>query len=118
LDFDETAALGNNARVAVRKNTGADVGTRRRLNFIEGTNVTMTIADDSGSEEIDITINSSGGGGGAPTTAQYVVLALDATLSAERVLVATNNLFATDGGANGNISIKQSFARTFAFMGA
>lgn len=51
--------------VTVRKNTGADVGTRSRLNFIEGTNVTMTIADDAGSDEVDITITSSGSGGAA-----------------------------------------------------
>jgi hypothetical protein len=63
LDFDETAALGNNARVTIRKNSGSDVGTRRRINFIEGSNVTLTIADDSGSEEVDVTIASSGGGG-------------------------------------------------------
>lgn len=44
------------ARVQVRKNTGAtDVGARRRLNFIEGTNVTFTITDDATGEEIDIT---------------------------------------------------------------
>lgn len=49
--------------MTVRKNTGADVGTRPRLNFIEGSNVTLTVADDAGSTEIDITIASSGGGG-------------------------------------------------------
>jgi hypothetical protein len=49
--------------VTVRKNTGADVGTRSRLNFIEGTNVTLTVADDAGSDEVDITIASSGGSG-------------------------------------------------------
>jgi hypothetical protein len=67
LDFDETATLGNNARVMVRKNTGADVGARRRLNLIEGTNVTLTVADDAGSEEVDVTIAATGGGGGYAT---------------------------------------------------
>jgi hypothetical protein len=64
IDFDETVTLGNNARVAVNKNSGATVGTRRRLNFIEGANVTLTIADDAGNEEVDVTIAASGGGGG------------------------------------------------------
>lgn len=64
LDFDETATLGNNARVAVSKNSGATVGTRRRINFIEGSNVTLTVADDSGNEEVDVTIASSGSGSG------------------------------------------------------
>ncbi len=63
LDFDETAALGNNARITVRKNGGADVGTRRRVNLIEGSNVTLTVTDDSANEEIDVTITASGSGG-------------------------------------------------------
>jgi hypothetical protein len=49
-------------KVTVRKNTGADVGSRKRLNFIEGTNVTLTVADDGGGDEIDITIAAAGGG--------------------------------------------------------
>lgn len=62
LDFDETVALGNNARVAVAKNSGATVGTRRRLNLIEGTNVTLTVTDDAGGEEVDVTIAAASGG--------------------------------------------------------
>jgi hypothetical protein len=49
-------------KVTVRKNTGADVGTRQRLNFIEGSNVTLTVADDAGSSEVDITIAASAPG--------------------------------------------------------
>lgn len=64
LGFDQTAALGNNARVAVRKNSGAVVGTRRQVNLIEGANVTLTVTDDAGSEEVDVTIAAAGGGGG------------------------------------------------------
>jgi hypothetical protein len=52
------------ARLTVRKNSGADVGSRRRLNFIEGTGVTLTIADDSANEETDVTITSTPAGGG------------------------------------------------------
>lgn len=54
--LDQTAALGNVARTTVRRNTGADVGSRRRLNLIEGTNVTLTVADDAANEEVDVTI--------------------------------------------------------------
>lgn len=46
--------------VTIRRNTGADVGTRSRLNFIEGSNVTLTVADDAGSDEVDVTIAASG----------------------------------------------------------
>lgn len=67
IGFDSTAALDNAARVAVNKNSGATVGTRRRINFIEGANVTLTIADDAGNEEVDVTIAASGGGGGGGT---------------------------------------------------
>lgn len=57
-----TGSMDGNARVAVEKN-GTVVGTRRAINFIEGSNITLTVADDSGSEEVDVTIASSGGGG-------------------------------------------------------
>ncbi len=57
--------LDATARVAVRKNSGgADVGARRRLNLIEGSNITLTVADDPAGEEVAITIAASDGGGG------------------------------------------------------
>lgn len=69
IGFDQTVALGNNARVAVSKNSGATVGTRRRINLIEGTGVTLTIADDAGNEEVDVTIASAATAGTVtPTT--------------------------------------------------
>ena len=49
--------------VTVEKN-GTAVATRRNINFIEGTNITLTIADDSANDEVDITITAAGGGGG------------------------------------------------------
>lgn len=61
LALDQTAALGNNARVAVSKNSGATVGTRRRVNLIEGANVTLTVADDAANEEVDVTIAAASG---------------------------------------------------------
>lgn len=45
-------------------------------------------------------------GGGAPTDAQYVVLATNGDLSAERVLTGTaNKITITDGGADGNVTL-------------
>lgn len=41
---------------------GALVGTRKRVNLIEGTNVTMTVADNAGSDRVDVTINSTAAG--------------------------------------------------------
>ena len=50
-------------------------------------------------------VGGSGGGGGAPTGAQYVTLATDATLTAERVLTAGAGISITDGGAGGPVTI-------------
>ena len=43
------------ARTIVR-NAGTTVGTRRGINFIAGSNVTLTIADDAANEDVDVTI--------------------------------------------------------------
>jgi hypothetical protein len=49
---------------AVRKNsTGSDF-RRGRINFIEGSNITLTVTDDSTNNEVDVTITGSGGGSG------------------------------------------------------
>ncbi|RMD50718.1 hypothetical protein D6827_03550, partial [Candidatus Parcubacteria bacterium] len=49
------------------------------------------------------------GGGGAPTSATYVTLSTDATLTAERTLTGTTNeIDITDGGANNNVSLSIS----------
>lgn len=38
------------------KKTGSDVGTRNALNFIEGAGVTLTVADNAGSDRVDVTV--------------------------------------------------------------
>jgi hypothetical protein len=50
-------------------------------------------------------IDGGGGGGGAPTSAQYVTLATDATLSNERVLTAGANVTLTDAGAGSTVTV-------------
>jgi hypothetical protein len=55
--------LDANARVTVKQD-GTVVGTRRAINFIAGTNVSLSISDDPTNEEVDITISAVGGGGG------------------------------------------------------
>jgi hypothetical protein len=49
--------------------------------------------------------NAGGGGGGAPTGAQYVTLATDATLTGERVLTAGKDITLTDGGAGNALTV-------------
>jgi hypothetical protein len=54
------ATADTNARVAVAKNTDStSTGTRRRIRFIEGTSVSITVADDPANEEIDVTISAA-----------------------------------------------------------
>jgi hypothetical protein len=50
----------------------------------------------------------SSGSGGAPTTAQYLVLAFDATLTDERRFLPSSNFSGVDGGPNGNYSFDLS----------
>jgi hypothetical protein len=47
----------------------------------------------------------TGGGGGAPVSAQYLTLALNGTLSAERRFVPRAGLEATDGGVNADYTL-------------
>lgn len=62
----------------------------------------LYIKDDAGSET-DLT---AAGGGGAPDSAEYLVLGLNGGLTNERVLVPTEGIQGTDGGAGGNYTIK------------
>jgi hypothetical protein len=50
-------------KVIVRKNSAGSDFIRRRLNLIEGSNVTLTVADDSANNEVDVTIAAASGGG-------------------------------------------------------
>lgn len=51
------------------------------------------------------TPSSGGGGGGAPTTATYVTMTLNGTLTGERVLTVDSTLSLVDGGANGPVTL-------------
>jgi hypothetical protein len=69
--LDPSALLDNNARLKVYKNSVA-VGVRRSINFIEGTNITLTVTDDNPDEEVEVTIDASGGGGSGLTHPQVM----------------------------------------------
>jgi hypothetical protein len=65
-DLDNSSSAGTSSELARGDHThkrdvrvakaGTDVGTRNRLNFIQGTGIVLTVTDDSGNDEIDITI--------------------------------------------------------------
>jgi hypothetical protein len=77
--YDPPGAAGSS--VDVRKNSTGSTFTRSRINFIEGSNVTLTVADDAGNDEVDVTIAaSSGGGGGGLTLLEQHTASASATL--------------------------------------
>jgi hypothetical protein len=93
-----TNALGVVANTTNQKveimNNGTSVGTRKTVNFIPGTNVTYTIADNGGSDRVDVTINSSGGGGSASaagTTGQVQFNGGSSTFAADAALYWDNS---------------------------
>lgn len=73
-----------------------------------GTNVTITDTEVGGILEVTIAASGGGGGGGAPTTASYVTLGTDGTLTNERVLTAGSNISIVDGGAGSTVTISAS----------
>jgi len=60
---------------------------------------------------------AGGAGGGAPTTATYVTISLDGTLSAERTLAVGTDLILTDAGANAAVTISAEPLIGLALMG-
>ncbi len=71
-----TDALTGNLDATARHNVlkaGTLIGTRRGLNLIQGTNVTLTMTDDSANERVNVTVDAAAGGGG--TTATFVQIA-------------------------------------------
>jgi len=81
---------------------GTLVGTRRELNFIDGTGISIDVVDDTPTNRTNVTINQSGG---VSSSAQFVCLAVDGSLSNERVLTAGTGINITDGGAGGNVTL-------------
>ena len=80
------------------KDEGISLGFAPNLNFV-GAGVTAATSGDT------VTVTIPGGGGGAPSTAQYLVLALDAALPNERRFVPSSNLSPTDGGPGGDYTL-------------
>ena len=75
-------------------NGGTLVGTRREVNFIPGSNVTLTISDNAGSNRVDVTIAASTGGavGGSGTANTVPKFTASTTLGDSPITTAGNNI--------------------------
>lgn len=71
---------------------GVEVGTRRRLNLIQGSNVTLTVVDNPGSDRVDATIAASGGPSETPVGFAFAANAASLDVSVARNYAATNTL--------------------------
>lgn len=80
------------------QDNGTALPIRSVLDFI-GASITDDLQNDR------TQISYGGGGGAAPINATYLVVSLNGSLTAERVLVAGDGLVSTDGGANGNFTM-------------
>jgi hypothetical protein len=84
--------------------------TQRVATFAAGSGISLsTQATTGASDEVVLTISATGsgggGGGGAPTTAKYVTLGTDASLTNERVLTAGSNISIVDNGSGGSVVV-------------
>lgn len=78
-------------------------GTPLVIDAAAGTGGTLYYMDTAGAVQ-----SISGGGGGAPVGASYLTLAVNATLTSERVLTAGTNITFVDTGAGGTLTINAS----------
>ena len=107
--------VSGNVGIAVTPNTtnqqvrvdanGTFTAQRPEINFIAGSGVTITQADNSGADRVDTTIAVSVGAGGAPVGDEFLVLAYDATLTGARTIAAGSGILLTDGGAGNNLTV-------------
>ena len=84
-----------------------DISPLTAIGTTDPANDLLIIEDVTDGSIRKVTPNNLGitGGSGAPTTASYLVISADATLSAERVITMGSGLAASDGGANGAYTI-------------
>lgn len=102
IRLEELAANGNNY-VAWRAPDALSGDFVFRTPDGYGTNNYVLHTDGAGNTFWD---TDDGAGGGAPVDAQYLMVALNGTLTNERVLVGTSNeISVNDGGANGNFTL-------------
>jgi len=79
---------GSSQKVRIAK-AGTEIGNRNTVNFIEGANVTLTIADNAGSNRVDVTVAATGGGGGGGWVDDGTVVRLETATDRVSIGVAS-----------------------------
>ncbi len=82
----------------------------------DGANDYVMTYDASASAHKKVLINNLPSAGGAPTSATYVTLTTNGSLSAERTLAVGTGLSLTDGGANNNATVALSGGKQTAWI--
>jgi len=78
---------------------GSKKGLRPTLNFVAGTNASLTVADNSSTDSMDVTIGTSFTYVPAPQNATYLLLSANSDLPYARTFTPGTSLAITDGGA-------------------
>jgi hypothetical protein len=109
LSIDRTLAVTNDSTVQRLEvaTSGVLQGTRKRINFISGTNATVAAVDDSSNNKVDVTVSATGltlatGGG------QEGIVTVNDASGATNLSLATGNVF--------NVTLSGNV--TFSFSGA
>jgi hypothetical protein len=80
--------------------TGTQMPLRSNINFLGA-----TVTDDITNDRINVSIGGGGGSGAAPANAEFVVVALNGSLTADRRINPRNGLLSSDLGANNDYVI-------------
>lgn len=72
VGYTSSGILDANARVNIEK-SGTSIGTRRSVNFIAGTNITINATDDSINEAVNVTVSASGSASGLSLNRFYSI---------------------------------------------
>lgn len=67
-----TIADNTSTQKVIVAKAGSTVGTRDKINFIEGSGVTLTITDNVAGDRVDVTVAATGGGTGTVTSVSVV----------------------------------------------
>lgn len=118
LSADRTLAVSSDTTTQkIEVATGGTLqATRKRINFISGTNATVVAVDDSANNKVDVTVSASGGGGvGSATPLALGTAAAGVSTNASRedhVHPTTGLALATGGGQEGIVTVNGASGAT------